>query len=305
MHDYFRGLAGAEARTADLPLIAVLLLPLLLFAPGLSAQESEELPPLTESMVRNVMLMEFPHLRDAQLSVLDIQIEGDSASVRLAIDSVLTEKRFKLVTAEAGRFWQLQMQKRPGGDPAPEQRPPTEEQQQPIDPISDPQPLPAEEYDTDFALRSNFEPPQESFQVFLKDFFNDARTGGRETLAGYFFKESDFNWNNVSNEEEDPRASLQQASTAFLERADYIATVFSQARDVEIVSYITSRSTAIERAMLRQIMPRASRYIKEVIVELYVDNEPARITFEGVTYVGSGWRIGAISEIELPQPLPQ
>jgi len=275
-----------------------------LFCTFISAYAQEEaLPELTEQMARNALLMAYSDLENLELKIINVSIDGESALVRFTTGSILLSRKFELVKTDVGRFWQIKEQSRTetittSSETRPEASAEIKEPEVSADSGPD-----WEETDP-FSIRTPLEIPKSSFQSVIQEFLEVARAGDREQLASYYFKASDFNWANVSEEDEDPRTTLQNGATEFMLKAEQIAAVLRNAESYEILSYITSRSNAMERAMLRQIMPRASRYIKEIVVELIVDNEPARLTLEGVTYVGSGWRIGSIAEMELPQPLP-
>jgi hypothetical protein len=310
-------------------LILLYCLPLLFNASPLLYSQDEQ-PPLTEEAVVNAMKVEFPHLRDVQLQILAIRIDQQRAEVDVVMGSTLTTVNFKLVITEAGQFWKLVKDETSTENPSSEQSEPVEEmpekpaenqqRQQPEQPEQEPTRVPEEIFVTDEEMpvddslqaqetprpRPRLAPPSIPFQDFLRQYLQAVTEGDRAVISEYFFKETDFDWNDVVAEEGvDPRQTFLNRRSDFVYQSEIIHSVLSRATEWNLYSFITSRSSSLERSMLRQIVPRASRYIKEIIVEMVVDNEPARITFEGVTYVGSGWRIGAISNIELPQPVPE
>lgn len=276
-----------------------------------AAQAQQDTPELSQSMVITAAKMKYPHLANVEIDVIGISPQGRKATAKIIANSVLVSLDFELVETGTGLFWSLSgsSASQPGdaGDQQAEQpsRQPAQTTAEELsnEPAADRFNPPIDQ--NQFDLRPQSDPPSMPYQEFIKSFLSTAADGSRQQLLQYYFKESDFDWRKVEAEDgEDPRMVLMNSRDEFMQQAELLATVLQQARSWRILSYVTRRSNPVERAMLRQIMPRATRYIKSLIVEMDVDNQPARITFEGVTYVGSGWRIGVIAELDVPQPEP-
>jgi hypothetical protein len=142
--------------------------------------------------------------------------------------------------------------------------------------------------------------PAVSYKGFVTHFLSTVTSGDEAKYVSFFFQDSDFNYTNVETEGTDPVAELASRRESFVSQCVYLAERLQKYEEVTIATYVANRGSRTDMSRARLILPKARRYIKSVSIEVMLDGEIGRITFEGLVLLDQDWRIGNITAMELP-----
>lgn len=269
--------------------------------PAIALQDSEasqEIPPLTNEDIISNILFELDDIVEEDIEILEIKQLEDQARVNMKIRGDSHVINFICRKTDFGPKWKVNenlaeilVQKIPDERTLPSQTSlAREEVEDPIQTIT-----------TETGMESIEETAKaQGYKDLLDRLITVAKNRQKEEYPRFYFLDGDFDYSKARTTQEKALERVNNQRKRFIKRCEELESRLSQYQELSIVSYFTGSVPEFALLMAKEIMPGTVVYYSTVSVEINVDGQLGKITFEGVTLLPGGWRIGMISNIDIP-----
>jgi hypothetical protein len=271
--------------------------------PAVVQDAQQDIPELTGETVVSLLLFEIPDLARDDIQIVEIRQLEEMGRAHLIIRS--REEHLSLVCrmTDFGPRWRFEGQLPAWLTGAEETGVGSAQRDQDISGQNEGESetgdeTPIEHQEPESVESSNA--PAVSYKGFIAHVLSTVRSGDEAEFAGFFFQDSDFDYASVESEGADPVAELASRRESFVSQCVYLSERLQKYEEVAIATYVAKRGSRSDLSRARLILPRARRYIKSVSIEVMLDGEIGKITFEGLVLLDQGWRVGNIAAMELP-----
>ena len=142
------------------------------------------------------------------------------------------------------------------------------------------------------------------YQQFLIDFVTALREGRSESYTDFFFRDDDFNLETADEPLAEALAELRRQRREFLNRCAELSRELSRYRDYSIVDISVTGVPPDALEHVRVLLPTVVEFYSTATISIELDGAGGTITLEAVTKVGTGWRVGTVSDFLFP-PAPE
>ena len=276
----------------------IVVMALLAAAPQGLAEQDQGIPELTTEAAASVLLFEIEGLAPEDLSVERVVALHDRAKVYFQMRGRPYYAKFRCRATDFGATWGLEEDVERSIQPLQVESAAEPEAEQPAAEETEPATV-------------NVPPEAESvlmpegsggYRAFLAQFVTLLRDGGRDSYAGYFYSDGDFN---ITQSEETPAESLarlQRRRHQFAATCSGISEELARFGEFQVSEIVATGISPAMMSDLQPLMPEVREFYNTAVVELLLDGRPGSITLEGVALVGGAWRVGGISGYAFPEP---
>lgn len=276
----------------------VVALALFAAAPGAQAGQEQEIPELTAEIAASVLLFEIEGLAPEDLDVERIVALYDNAKVYFSMHGRPHLARFRCRATDFGARWGLEEDAERSIKPLPAEG--AEEQAEREPAVVEPE---ATAVEVPPAAESVLMPEGSGgYRAFLAQFVTSLHDGDRDSFAGYFYSDSDFDITQSEGTPAESLARLQRQRRQFAASCRGIAEELARFSDVTVSEVVATGITPAMMGDLQPLMPDVREFYNTAVVELLLDGRLGSITLEGVALVGGAWRVGGIASHAFPEP---
>jgi hypothetical protein len=138
------------------------------------------------------------------------------------------------------------------------------------------------------------------YQDFLTGFVMALREGREEDFESFYYKESDFDMDQVEGTPDAARAKFSAELGFFIRACSEVSGLLRGYQSFEVISVAAAGVPARVKRRLSTWMPTLVDFYGTAYIEVELDGDRGMISVDGLAMLMDGWRVGAIADYQLP-----